>query len=537
MWPRDSLRFVGLSDHRTIWGFVKVLVPARLRAVLNILFVIADQLAARALPAYGNRIVRTPNLDRIASQGVVFDNAYCSAPLCAPSRASFITGCLPSRIGVYDNAAELPASVPTMAHRLRALGYSTRLAGKMHFIGPDQLHGFEERLTPDIYPAGLHWIPDWDAPLSEHKPWYHDMSSVFEAGISEASLQMDYDEQVALRSSRSINDLARADDRRPFLLVASFSHPHDPWEMPAAYWDIYKDAQIDLPSVPALSDVALDPHSRRIREMCGGLGVEVPDEAVRRARRAHYAAISYVDEKIGRLLEALETVGLRDDTAVVFAADHGEMLGERGLWYKMTFFEPSVAVPLIVSLPGTFTPRRVSANVSLLDLVPTLVELAGGYIESGEELDGRSLVPLLDGAGSRHDPVVAEYLAEGAVAPVVMIRRGSLKFITSPGDPDQLFDLSNDPHELTNLATAPGQAREMATFREDVAAQWDLADLRGKVVASQRRRRLIASALSVGQQPDWDYRTADDTGEGYVRGADFWAPFKRARLRGNKPAG
>jgi len=174
--------------------------------------------------------------------------------------------------------------------------------------------------------------------------------------------------------------------------------------------------------------------------------------------------------------------------------------------------------------------------VSLMDLVPTLVELAGGQVETGDELDGRSLLPLLDGAGSRHDPVVAEYLAEGAVAPVVMVRRGSLKFITSPGDPDQLFDLSNDPHELTNLATAPGQAREVATFREDVAARWDLADLREKVLASQRRRRLIAGALSVGPQPDWDYRTADDTGEGYVRGADFWAPFRRARLRSAGPS-
>ncbi|MDQ6720968.1 MAG: choline-sulfatase [Candidatus Dormibacteraeota bacterium] len=503
---------------------------------MNILFVIADQLAARGLPAYGNRVVRTPNLDRIASEGVVFENAYCSAPLCAPSRASFITGRLPSRVGVYDNGAELPASVPTIAHRLRALGYRTCLAGKMHFIGPDQLHGFEQRLTPDIYPAGLHWIPDWDAPLSEHKPWYHDMSSVFEAGISETSLQMDYDEQVALRSSQSIIDLGRADDRRPFLLVASFSHPHDPWEMPAAYWDIYKDSRIEMPSVPALSDDALDPHSRRIREMCGGLGVEVPDEAVRRARHAHYAAISYVDQKIGRLLEALEAAGRKGDTAVIFAADHGEMLGERGLWYKMTFFEPSAAVPLIVSMPGTFSPRRVSTNVSLLDLVPTFVELAGGQVEMGEELDGKSLVPLLDGTGSRLDPVVAEYLAEGAVAPVAMIRQGSMKFITSPGDPDQLFDLSNDPNEQMNLAEAPEQAREVATFRRFVASRWDLDDLRQKVVASQRRRQLIANAVSVGTQPDWDYRTADDTGEEYARRRLLGAVQARP-LRGSKPAG
>ena len=495
---------------------------------MNFLLVIADQLAARSLPAYGNRVVKTPHLDRLADEGVVFESAYCSSPLCAPSRASFITGSLPSHIGVYDNGAELPASVPTIAHYLRAKGYRTSLAGKMHFIGPDQLHGFEERLTPDIYPAGMHWIPDWNAPLSEHKPWYHDMSSVFEARISEGSLQMDYDEEVASKSIRAISDLAVGD--RPFLLVASFSHPHDPWEVPAAYWDIYKDASIEAPSVPAIADDALDPHSRRIREMCGGIGVDVSVDVLLRARRGHYAAISYVDDKLGLLMQALEVAGLRDETVVIFAADHGEMLGERGLWYKMTFFEPSAAVPLIMSAPGTFGPRRVSSNVSLLDLVPTLADLAGVNVARGE-LDGASLVPLLGGDGALGDTVVGEYLAEGALAPLVMIRRGHMKFIASPGDPDQLFDVAADPHELINLATKPEHTREAHALREEIAVRWDLGDLREKVVASQRRRQLIAGALSVGAQPDWDYRTADDTGERYVRGADFWAAFKRARLR------
>jgi choline-sulfatase len=499
---------------------------------LNFLLVIADQLAPQALPAYGNRVVKAPNLDRLTEEGAVFEHAYCSSPLCAPSRASFITGRLPSKIGVYDNGAELAASLPTIAHRLRALGYRTALAGKMHFIGPDQLHGFEQRLTPDIYPAGLNWIPNWDTPPSEHLPWYHDMSSVFEAGVAEATLQMDYDEEVAFRSVRAIYDLARAEDGRPFFLVASFSHPHDPWEVPAAYWDIYKDARIDPPFVAPIADAALDPHSRRLREMYEGLGVAVPDDVMLRARRAHYAAISYLDSKIGSLIEALEAAGLRDDTMVIFAADHGEMLGERGLWYKMTFFEPSAAVPLMISMPGTVAPRRVDANVSLLDLAPTFVELAGGSATKADELDGSSLAPFLGGLdGSRTEAVVAEYLAEGALAPVVMIRRGALKFIASPGDPDQLFDLAADPHELTNLAGDSARARDVAAFKDEVAVRWDLAALREEVVASQRRRRLVASALAVGAPAPWDYSTPEDNGERYVRGPDFWTPFKRARLR------
>jgi choline-sulfatase len=496
---------------------------------LNFLIVIADQLSPRALPAYGNRVVKAPHIDGLAASGVVFEHAYCSSPLCAPSRASFLTGSLPSRIGVYDNGAELAASIPTVAHRLRAGGYRTCLAGKMHFIGPDQLHGFEQRLTPDIYPAGMHWIPNWEAPLDERLPWYHDMSSVFEAGVVEATLQMDYDEEVAFRSVRAIYDLAREDDDRPFLLIASFSQPHDPWEVPAGYWNRYEGVAIDSPSVPYMADADLDPHSRRLREMCGAKGLTVPNDVLMNARRAHYASISYVDDKVGQLLTALDDVGLRDDTVVLFMADHGEMLGERGLWYKMSFFEPSATVPLIVNARASFGPGRVSANVSLLDLVPTLVELAGSApSDGGASFDGTSLVPMLHGRLGTRDAVASEYLAEGAVAPVVMLRRGPLKFISSPPDPDQLYDLPADPDELKNLASSPDHADEVAALRKEVAARWDLGRLNDEVLESQHRRRLIASALSVGEQTSWDY--GDSAGR-YVRGADFWSPFKRARLR------
>jgi choline-sulfatase len=267
--------------------------------------------------------------------------------------------------------------------------------------------------------------------------------------------------------------------------------------------------------------------------MCGGLGIDVPDDVVLRARRAHYAAVSYVDDKLGQLLEALETVGLRDETVVIFTADHGEMLGERGQWYKMSFFEDSARIPLIVSAPQKFGPRRVGANVSLLDIVPTLAELAGVTVPTGAgKLDGSSLMPLLSGdRASGNETVVGEYLAEGALAPVVMIRRGSSKFVSSPGDPDQLFDLVADPDELTNLANSPKHAEAVAAFQAEVAQRWDLGALRNEVVESQRRRRLIAQALSVGSPSVWDYKTDEDSGQRYVRGFDFWSPFKRARLR------
>ena len=156
----------------------------------HIVLIMADQLGARSLPAYGNAVVHSPHLDRLADEGVVFERALCASPLCAPSRASLMTGLLPSRTGAYDNAGELPASVPTFAHHLRAAGYRTVLAGKMHFIGPDQLHGFEERLVPDVYPAGLDWVPDWRLEDDETLPWYHDLGSVLRAGPVRRTLQL-----------------------------------------------------------------------------------------------------------------------------------------------------------------------------------------------------------------------------------------------------------------------------------------------------------------------------------------------------------
>ncbi len=486
----------------------------------------ADQLAAAALPAYGNGVARTPSLDGLAGDGVVFESAYCNSPLCAPSRASLLSGRLPSRIGAYDNGAELTASVPTLAHYLRACGYFTCLAGKMHFIGPDQLHGFEERLTTDVYPAGTDWIPDWSRPVEERLPWYHDMSSVLEAGVSEATLQLDYDEEVAFRSVRKLYDLARSDDGRPFFLLVSFTHPHDPFEIPRAYWDRYDE--VDLPRVGALPLEEADPHSRRVRAMCGTDETEIGEETVRRARHAYYAAVSYVDDKLGELLRTLELTGLRDETIMLFCSDHGEALGERGLWYKMTFFEDSARVPLVVHAPDRFAARRVAQNVSLVDLLPTLVELAGGPAEPADPLDGSSLLPLLAGDGARaSDTVSGEYLAEGTHAPCVMLRRGPYKYVHCPGDPDQLYDLARDPLELENLE---GHA-ELDSFRAEVAEHWDLDELHDEVVASQRRRRFVTRALASGEPVSWDYAPPDDSRDRYVRGADFWRPFGRARLR------
>ena len=486
----------------------------------NILFVMADQLAAPALPIYGNDVVQAPHMEKLANSGVVFENCYCNFPLCAPSRASLMTGQLPSRIGAYDNAAELPAAIPTFVHHLRKMGYRTTISGKMHFVGPDQLHGFEERLTTEIYPSDFTWTPDWETNIS-----FQDMNSVREAGICQRSMQLDYDEEVTYRAVQKLFDLARETEKKPFFMAVSFTHPHDPYLTTPEYWNRYNHAEIDLPSVPKPADDNLDLLSRRLNDHFGVTRDSVTDEQVINARHAYYGSISYIDDKIGQLLDTLEKTGFDRDTIVVFTTDHGDMLGERGMWYKKAFFEWSARVPLIIHGPGIRKSHRITENVSLVDLFPTFIDLAGGKLSDiVSPIDGNSLCGLLHGCKDSewHDTVYAEMLAEGVQTPCYMIRRGRFKFIYSQGDPPLLFDMVEDPMELTDLGTNSDYSEIQADFIKAIQSKWDTEKLTGDILASQKQRQLVMEALKTGSSYAWDYNPIQDESKRFIRTSEKW---------------
>ncbi|WP_028239091.1 choline-sulfatase [Stutzerimonas azotifigens] len=480
----------------------------------NILFIMADQMAAPLMPWHGPSPVRMPHLTRLAAEGVVFDSAYCNSPLCAPSRFTLVSGQLPSKIGAYDNAADFPADVPTYAHYLRRLGYRTALSGKMHFCGPDQLHGYEERLTSDIYPADYGWAVNWDEP--EVRPsWYHNMSSVLQAGPCVRTNQLDFDEEVVFKARQYLYDHVRQAGGQPFCLTVSMTHPHDPYTIPREYWDLYREQDIPLPEV-RLQQHEQDPHSQRLLKVIDLWDKPLPEQKIIDARRAYFGACSYVDTQIGTLLETLADCGLAEDTIVVFSGDHGDMLGERGLWYKMHWFEMAARVPLLVHAPKRFAPGRVKASVSTVDLLPTLVELAGGTLEPQLPLDGRSLLAHLEGRGG-HDEVIGEYMAEGTTSPLMMIRRGPWKFIYSEQDPLLLYDLQNDPRELENLAESALHREVVEAFLAQVRARWDIPAIHQATLASQRRRRFVAGALEKGRLTSWDHQPWVDASQQYMR--------------------
>lgn len=513
----------------------------------HIVLLMADQLSVPFLPIHGHPVVQMPALSALARQGVVFDAAYCNFPICAPSRASMLAGQLPHRLEVWDNASEFRAEVPTMAHYLGAAGYRTVLAGKMHFVGPDQLHGFDERLTTDIYPSEFLWVPDWSKGPG-HKPTGVGMGHVVDAGPSLRNMQIDYDEEVAHVAVQRIWDLARASERAqapPHFLTVSFTHPHPPFVAPQEHWDRYEGVAIDPPRVPPIAYDELDPHSQWLYLAHGQDRHEVSAAQVLQARRAYYAMASYVDEKIAQVLDALERSGLAEHSLIVFCADHGEMLGERGMWFKQTFYEPSVRVPLVVRWPGVAPSGRRPQPCSLVDLLPTFLEVAHmgpGPVASAQRaaevrpvdtLDGRSLVAELRGAPGQGADVLSEYSSEGVCAPSRMLRRGRHKYVFTLGLPPMLFDLEADPLEQDNLAGRPDCQALQAALHERVLADWHPQEVDARIRASQRRRLFLRElGLQRGHFPDWCHEVRPGDRARFVRPATTGGPVgPKPRMR------
>jgi choline-sulfatase len=514
----------------------------------HVLLIMADQLSALATSPYGNREVLTPHLQALADRGAVFQHAYCNYPICVPSRMSMLSGRLPHSIEAWDNGAELPASTPTFFHHLRLAGYRTLMSGKMHFVGADQLHGLERRLTSDIYPANFNLYRPWKEQGDPPRLANTSMAmGVKTAGVRTWTHQLEYDEEVHFRALEQLRHFgmehqrrsarsaagstagsagADADDaERPWFFCASYTHPHDPFHITREYWDRYEGRDITL---PADAPPGHAPHQSDlwVRSYCRTDDVGITRDDVYRARRAYYGMTSYFDDKVGDLLRELERFGLLENTLVIVTADHGDMCGEHNMWFKRSAREWSARVPFILAGPGVSPGRAVPDNVSLVDLYPTLLSLLG--LEWPEdlpnELDGRDLASLLgsDVGGVQADGAIVENYGAGTMKPVRALAahgdgpngRRRYKYIHVHGLPPQLYDLDADPDEWHDLSGDPAHAPVAAALRERLLAGWDGADVERRVVASQHRRDFVKRALNAGQWTSWDYRPEFEVAKG-----------------------
>ncbi len=478
----------------------------------NLIIIMLDQLSGalfddQGLPA---PFLHMPNIRKLAEGGLRFSKAYTGSPLCTPARGVFMTGQLPSATGIYDNAAYFPSNLPTYAHYLRLAGYQTSLVGKMHFIGADQLHGFEERLTTDIYPADFGWTPDYREPHKRIDWWYHNMDSVLEAGIATTTNQLEFDDEVAHFAKAKLYDLARGRDPRPFSITISFTHPHDPYRCRKSYWDLYEGCDALMPTIGRLQDKAYDPHSKRILESLTAFDHIPNDEQIAAARRAYFGNISMIDAHIGEILDILEQTG--QQATILFTADHGDMLGERGLWFKMSFFEGSARIPIVIHGAG-IEAGVCHHPVSQLDILPTLLDMIGQESEA-TNYKGHS---LLQDQQKRPHPVMMEYMAEASCTPMVAVVDERYKYTYCLADPPQLFDLANDPHELKNLANDPNFAKICERFEQYIKDYWDLNALHQQIMQDQQRRHLVHQALTIGKTTSWEYQPFSDAGQRFMR--------------------
>lgn len=491
----------------------------------NIVMIMADQLPAFSIGIYGHPLVQTPAMDRLAERGVLFENCYCNCPLCVPSRASMVTGRLVCRIDAFDNGSELPASVPTFMHYLRLAGYRVVISGKMHFIGPDQLHGAEERLTTDFYPTAFNWTPDWRRGVYPNPGT--SVSQLKDNGLCDWNLQLDYDEEVHFRTLEKLRDLRRSrDDGRPFFLWISYTHPHDPFIITREYWDIYDHDEIDPPRAPAVSLEEMHPFNQWVQIHHEADQYPPSEEVIRTTRHAFYGMVTYFDRKVGEIMDELERLSLTENTIIMVLSDHGEMMGEHGMWFKRTFFDGATRVPLLMSWPGTWLERRREPRtVSLVDIFPTLLELADcpGHrqIQSGNILDRRSFLPLLrDPEADWKDEAICEYYGEGVIHAMRMLRRGSYKYVHVVDNPPLLFDMEADPDETRNLAGDPAYAQIEQEMRDRLLAGWDGPAMERAVMESQQTRLIIKKAMAKGRATSWDYQPVFDASKRYVREKD-----------------
>ncbi len=467
---------------------------------MNVLFVMSDSLTPHLTGPYGDRGGSTPNLDNLASDGVVFENAYCNSPLCVPSRASMVTGRFASDLMCYDNASAFSSEWPTFGHSLAAAGYETTIIGKMHFVGHDQNHGFDSRIclhtdyTTGYDPLGYLLAYDWTQPSGGNPagPEWMGTSYVKSEEWDHYPKHYDWDEEIHNAALEFLS--GKSPDSDPFFCCVSYHQPHNPFWIPDDIRDIFRSRELPLPSIPDGIETCHGPMDRWLDDfhyLPQVRGEMMDEENLRWLYETYYGMTYDMDSRLGELLQSMKETGIDENTAVIFASDHGDMMAHRGMLQKRYFYERSVRVALVLSYPGQWaTGARIEKPVSLVDIFPTLSEITGAQIPPN--LAGRSLLPCIeDGHEPEEETIFCEYHGEGVHAPCFMARRGDYKYVYVHGHEERLYNVEEDPDEYRNLIEERGYADVAANLRKSILNQFDPDRVSDEALRSQRNRGFI----------------------------------------------
>lgn len=440
---------------------------------MNVVLMMADQMRADCAGCYGNSLIRTPHLDRLAAEGTRFDAAFAQHPQCVPSRAAILTGRYVHENGALSNHVAMDECEVTLGEIYRAAGYRSIGVGKLHVFDQKERAGFTDTMlcggqNSDATSADVlredykRWAKEngyWDtlqrAYAAHAEPAYRES---FQAVVSPLPAEAYIDSWVG---DRAVDFIRAQDPDEPFFMFVGFPNPHNPFEPPEPYASMYDPADMPIPATFQCDLSAKPPHQlaykREGRKNIGvnyeGLGVE----HLRKVIAYYYASITLVDDQVGKIMAALEARGMLDNTVVAFVSDHGEFLGDYGLLLKPTdrypmLYDISLRVPLICRMPGGSRGRVISEPVELIDLPPTLLEASG--LQMPPEVQGQSLLAALTGG-----QVIKREFIFAEIGAVKMLRGERYKLVYYPGRPyGELYDLASDPRELHNLHGDPAYA-------------------------------------------------------------------------------
>lgn len=439
----------------------------------NILYILSDQHAARVMGCAGDQAADTKNLDRLAKEGVRFSRAYCPSPVCLPSRMSMLTGLQPHEQNCWTNDDILDSSHPTWLHSLGAVGYKPTLIGRMHSLGPDQMRGYTER------PIGDH-SPNWPGVTRRSLGVLAKTSGPFresieKSGPGQSSYQV-MDDDVLHTSINFLKDHAAKKTKQPFCLTTSFMLPHPPYVATEDDYLAVKD-RVGLPKLERNLENE-HPWIKQWRDAkCIG---DVAEDDIHRARCSYYALVRQLDRSVGKLLATLEEIGCAKNTFVIYVSDHGDHIGERGLFWKHTFYDESINVPLIMRWPDQIEAgQKIPNPVETGALGNTILSLVGAPVLPNASMTSFSKV-LTNPEGEEDRPIFIEYCtddlpawAEGFAVQQRAVISEQYKLVYYHGYPCQLFDLDADPAEIHDLCQNPEQAGRIAQLQTLILKDWD----------------------------------------------------------------
>ncbi len=463
----------------------------------NILFIISDEHSPNTIGAYGADFAITPNLDRLAQRGTLFEHAYCNQAICVPSRNALMSGLQSYKIGAYDNGCPLASDLPTWAHMLARAGYRTALDGKMHFLGPDQRHGFMDHWneTPAQI-GGFRWGEE-----NPNGTGYKNFSAIHACDTPEDHTYWAKEERI---HAKALSFLREQDGTQPFCLTVGYNFPHYPMVCSKEALALYDDVDIPTP----VATEALNPFHQHWADPVWGF-VHMTQEEVTASRKAYLAMVTMLDAWIGEVVDCVEAEGLLDNTLIIYTTDHGDMWGEHGLWAKSVFYDDAARVPLVFAgeALGVRAGARIATPVSLLDLYPTFRD-AAGVADWDVPLDGRSLWPALQGDEALAPaPVFCEYYGCDTQGPHRMVRHNQYKLCYYHGQGLELFDMDQDPKETTNLAGDAAYQKVLGELLQILMRDWDPEQVSREIRASQNRRTYLGESLRKSMAKDYKSAT------------------------------